>query len=433
MDFEKRRSKIIQFYESVKHAQTVQIDDIPLPQMSEQPASNTNSPSAPNRTPVVSILPNIELPLGVQQPFTMPGLTAANQRKRPLDNVPAVVDDRHSADTKSPPGCPPGPPPDLCKLRELDSDYEDDNYSIRPTSKFGPKLAAHFDTDRDVQVPDNKANDVDVPKPTSLQQRILAIAGQKYDDFMKELENVHKINKSKSNTTTDSDRNTASDNDNESSDAMLKSSESFSKKPSEEHFEDGILAPQVEQMMMPRFDNESSQMPHQIMVPPIPQMLKLPSGPPPPPMGMPPTVMYRPPPIRPGHPGMGLRLPPAMPRMRMPPGPPTSMPPNRMMHGHHKPPHLPPPLMHNTLSAAPQLIKDTKGMTTITAKPQIRNLSADVTRFVPSALRVKREEKKISRPKPYVSEYRKQSEATVKGTTKDDAYMQFMREMQGLL
>lgn len=80
--------------------------------------------------------------------------------------------------------------------------------------------------------------------------------------------------------------------------------------------------------------------------------------------------------------------------------------------------------------------KDTKGMTTITAKPQIRNLSADVTRFVPSALRVKREDKKIQKPKPFVSEYRQQQKAEAqsnKGTTKDDAYMQFMREMQGLL
>lgn len=80
--------------------------------------------------------------------------------------------------------------------------------------------------------------------------------------------------------------------------------------------------------------------------------------------------------------------------------------------------------------------KDTKGMTTITAKPQIRNLSADVTRFVPSTLRVKREDKKPQKPKPFVSEYSRQQQheaAHAKGTTKDDAYMQFMREMQGLL
>lgn len=82
--------------------------------------------------------------------------------------------------------------------------------------------------------------------------------------------------------------------------------------------------------------------------------------------------------------------------------------------------------------------KDTKGMTTITAKPQIRNLSADVTRFVPSALRVKREDKKPQKPKSFASEYNRQqqqqSDPTAnRGTTKDDAYLQFMREMQNLL
>ena len=80
--------------------------------------------------------------------------------------------------------------------------------------------------------------------------------------------------------------------------------------------------------------------------------------------------------------------------------------------------------------------KDTKGMTTITAKPQIRNLSADVTRFVPSALRVKREDKKVQKPKSFMSEYSRQQQsesATNKGTTKDDEYMKFMQSMQGLL
>lgn len=91
---------------------------------------------------------------------------------------------------------------------------------------------------------------------------------------------------------------------------------------------------------------------------------------------------------------------------------------------------------HQQQNVVQQPPKDTKGMTTITAKPQIRNLSADVTRFVPSALRVKREDKKIPKPKQYTSEYSRQQQhetTQAKGTTKDDAYMQFMREMQGLL
>lgn len=35
-------------------------------------------------------------------------------------------------------------------------------------------------------------NETDVVKPTSLQQRMLAISGQNIDEFMKEMENVHK-------------------------------------------------------------------------------------------------------------------------------------------------------------------------------------------------------------------------------------------------
>lgn len=152
-----------------------------------------------------------------------------------------------------------------------------------------------------------------------------------------------------------------------------------------------------------------------------------------------------------------------MPRFRMPPGPPPGAPPSRLMHPHHNKfgpqhPQQPPvsfqhhfsmkfdyflvskfvnisffPQIKNVLQQPP---KDTKGMTTITAKPQIRNLSADVTRFVPSALRVKREDKKVQKPKPYASEYSRQQQSEMapnKGATKDDAYMQFMREMQGLL
>lgn len=102
---------------------------------------------------------------------------------------------------------------------------------------------------------------------------------------------------------------------------------------------------------------------------------------------MPPAMMFRPPPLRPNmQPPMAIRMSmppgppgppvrpgmPPMPRMgiRMPPGPPPGMPPNRMHHNNHHKPHTGPG--GNILSAGPQLTKDTKGMTTITAKPQIR-------------------------------------------------------------
>lgn len=97
------------------------------------------------------------------------------------------------------------------------------------------------------------------------------------------------------------------------------------------------------------------------------------------------------------------------------------------------------PKTPNVLSAAPQLInrkdKDGKSSTTIEAKPQIRNLAADVTRFLPTSLRVKRDDKKkysgISRVPERLPET--QPPRAMQPKTKDDAYMQFMQEMEGLL
>lgn len=179
--------------------------------------------------------------------------------------------------------------------------------------------------------------------------------------------------------------------------------------------------------------------------PPPPPMggVRVPPGPPP---GRPPVL----PPSLPPGPPPGLP-----PRVRLPPGPPPGMPPRlvRMPGGGMMPMSMPPlpgmpappgsmgpmgmslggpggPLgTPNVLSAAPQLINRADGgevkkpgATTIEAKPQIRsavfllywaerkvlyvcecsfhffigldrNLSADVTRFLPTALRVKRDEK----------------------------------------
>lgn len=100
----------------------------------------------------------------------------------------------------------------------------------------------------------------------------------------------------------------------------------------------------------------------------------------------------------------------------------------------------------NVLSAAPQLINARKekesGKTTIEAKPQIRNLAADVTRFLPTSLRVKRidDKKKPSVPTPTIRipermplEPPSVPKPVQQPKTKDDAYLQFMAEMQGLL
>lgn len=97
------------------------------------------------------------------------------------------------------------------------------------------------------------------------------------------------------------------------------------------------------------------------------------------------------------------------------------------------------PKTPNVLSAAPQLInrkdKDGKSLTTIEGKPMIRNLAADVTRFLPTSLRVKRDDKKKPSAIVRIPE-RLMEPQPIKATppkTKDDAYMQFMQEMEGLL
>ncbi|CAB0005204.1 unnamed protein product [Nesidiocoris tenuis] len=122
---------------------------------------------------------------------------------------------------------------------------------------------------------------------------------------------------------------------------------------------------------------------------------------------------------------------------RLPPGPPPGLPPRLL------PPRLPGAIAPtpNVLTAAPQLIKHDsqqgqKGGATIEAKAQIRNLTADVTRFVPTTLRVKRADGGNISANLGASHNARKAPAEERPkpmATKDDAYSQFMREMEGLL
>lgn len=129
-----------------------------------------------------------------------------------------------------------------------------------------------------------------------------------------------------------------------------------------------------------------------------------------------------------------------------------------------RPPLVPPPGLFppapipnpGVLSAPPSLIQrpkvddtsaatiEKKATATISAKPQITNPKAEITRFVPTALRVRRENKgtaasvmrkpddepsvQITKTTPKVG-----SSAPVSVQTKDDVYEAFMKEMEGLL
>ncbi|XP_046659838.1 WW domain-binding protein 11-like [Homalodisca vitripennis] len=396
-DYEKRRFALSTYCEAVRHAQQVQVDDIPLP-------INESIAALAGLTSQIPLPADMPLPLNIPVPpvlLSQLNLPAAPQgilRKRSAYSPPPRA--------RSPPGCPPGVPPDLLSEDEKDDSSDEDDDDEKEDHLIDEKSER-----RNIRFADSSDSEGDEPpgtRTTSLQQRMLALAGHNLDSFMKEIEDVQK-------------KRTAERNEGD----------------------------RMTQMMDP---------------------VPLPVPPPAPPMGVPPPLMFRPPPLGirlpPGPPPGRPTLPPGPPPGRpptLPPGPPPGLPPRLMgirlppgpppgMPAGLRPmlrlptgiplPMAPPPLLPsaatpNVVSAAPQLInrgKDDKSEqkgATIEAKAQLKNLSVDVTRFVPTALRVKRTEDPKVKTQTIAADHAKQeAKPTV---SKDDAYMQFMREMEGLL
>ncbi|KFO27226.1 WW domain-binding protein 11 [Fukomys damarensis] len=189
---------------------------------------------------------------------------------------------------------------------------------------------------------------------------------------------------------------------------------------------------------------------------PLPRLL--PPGPPP---GRPPGPPPGPPPgLPPGPPPRGPppRLPPPAPPGIPPPRPGMMRPPLVPPLGPAPPGLFPPAPLPNpgVLSAPPNLIQrpkaddtsaatiEKKATATISAKPQITNPKAEITRFVPTALRVRRENKGATAAPQRKSEDdsavplakaapKSGPSVPVSVQTKDDVYEAFMKEMEGLL
>lgn len=224
-------------------------------------------------------------------------------------------------------------------------------------------------------------------------------------------------------------------------------------------------------IMMPPGTSESQ--PSQNGTRPPAQHL-LPPGPPP---GLPPNAMiYRggPPPSGPPPRLMPPGPPPGRPPMGMPPGPPPGLPPPGIPRG--APPRYPPGMLvrqfgsavppavaqTHVVVAAPRLVKNTgvadkedddvveeetrkkplsaskKSGATIVGSPQIRKVNPDVTRFMPTSLKVKRAAGFTGAKVKRVEE-ETQAEAPTRPTPamkskhKDAAYEDFMKEIEGLL
>lgn len=285
VEYDRRRAKRVQYFESVRTAQTVQIEDIPLPDMTDKPSQ----PPQPQLT-----FSSVPMPADFQ-----PSIAPPNMQQAQLQNTQQKVSDTTAAaesKRKVPPGCPSVPPPDLFAMRELDSDYESssdesDDGQKSPVSK----KQRRYSSDRSSSQSDehNSASDSEpeVPKPTSVQQRILAIAGQKYDDFMKDLENVYKKDRKNSGSDENQTKQKEDKNRNQSNDESDSGSDERNSRNSRR---DEPLRREREErdnrnadIEPPKRDNPAA-IPNisSVPAPPMPPpMLKLPTGPPPPPMG----------------------------------------------------------------------------------------------------------------------------------------------------
>ncbi|KAG5684387.1 hypothetical protein PVAND_013622 [Polypedilum vanderplanki] len=359
VEYEKRKYKRVQYYESVRHAEQVSIEDIPLP-------------SSTSDKPIPSTIPKISLP----PPILLTNVPPPTSLKKPNEeSMPNELKE------KEPPGIPASMPPDLFEMRELDSDYESEH--------------------------DKEVDEENASKDDSLKDK----HDKNIEEFMREVESVQKKK--------DEDRTLEMIIDPtpevEIEENKEKAEESNQNEQPQEQQQSTVQEPEIMKTV-----------PETLPIPAIPPMALQPRMPPHP-------LIFRPPPMGPR--GMGIRMPPGPPpgprpnmgmqRMgiRMPPGPPLGPPPLR-----HKG-------MHHDRGMPPQQKQST---TTITAKPQIRNLSADVTRFVPTTLRTKRDEPKKVKPKSYIPETQMQQVAMQQQQqqqkpTKDDAYLQFMNELQDLL
>ena len=162
------------------------------------------------------------------------------------------------------------------------------------------------------------------------------------------------------------------------------------------------------------------------------------------PPGPHPTSLQRlPPPAPPGPPPLFRQTFPT--RFGIPPGPPPGAPPSGLPLRFGAPPRPLMPPIHSgaVLSAPPTRIHSaTKSVSAvISAQPQLRNMTAEVTKFMPTSLRVRRDQPKATKPKLKLNQEVTQQQSTgqIVGTgggrvhVQGDAYDTFMHEMQGLL
>lgn len=338
VDYEKKRMARIEYYEAVKHAQAVTVDEIPLP--------NLDMPSVPGEsvdglTMDPSYIPNASI-------------IPTHSILKSTSYVPS------SFQIKEPPGCPPTLPPAIYLYNEGDQQ----NNENRDIESDIDQLVSKSRSVRFADGEEEEEEDKDTRLTVKLSQnmssnhaKFLQMAGQDIDDFMRESEVLFNEKVAER----QSDQQTRDEN----ADGLGPHSDAVPPVGVPQPFPE-VRGPNAEFGQVP------------------------PHGPPgvPPPTGVPPPVMLRPPPPRGAPsllPGMGVPLgppptglPPRLlpplpvrPPLRIPGGPPGMLPPGMPLRG------FPPFQNPNVLSAEPQLIARPKEgaknrSITIEAKPQMR-------------------------------------------------------------
>lgn len=441
-DYNKKRNELITYCEAVKSAQRVQLEEIPLPV-----DSNALDLQASN----AHLFPG-DIPLPALQPHGILKKTSSIPGP-PTGPVPQSVIEK--AKKRRPPGAPPGMPPELSDYSTDDDDDEEEEDQV------GEADETLMDDDDDEAYDPVKEYERLIEERQQATAMLLKQQNATKEDIGKENVNENTVTKGRTIRFADDDSWNPED---EEKDTRVKF------KPAVGSLQAKMLKMAGQQVPMVPVDEEKISK-EEILRPPGVDAVEgeIPGPPPGLPPGIPlPPMFNRPPPLRPGvaprllppgpPPGRPAGMPPGPPpglptSMRPPPLRPPGLPLPRMMRPPPVlppgiiPPHMMPPSTSNPniLSAPPSLIsrpkqKEDESSATIEAKPQIRSSIQDVTRFTPTALKVKRDAKSTKKPqKPSalgLEETRgvtavRQIPANVK--TKDDAYDTFMKEMESFL
>ncbi|BFZ17748.1 hypothetical protein BsWGS_20787 [Bradybaena similaris] len=559
-EYEKTRSQLQLFYDQVRNAERVQLDQIPLP---DAPVDM----SAPGTIPLpadipLHLLPGLPLPISHIRPQSI--LKKVSAYGKPSNVIGPQIPIHITNQKKKPAGPPPGPPPVLSESEEemeeydpeqgidlgrvdVDLDHTDDlltsipdpdEYPVKSRrirfaddddddDDFGRSSDDDSDDDSDDESDDNdkepkrakkrekgkkkkdpeRKADIAKKKVSALQAMMLKMAGQDTRDFEKDESNSSSSSSSVS-SLSDSSLSSDDEEDEIRKNRLLDKLEEEERIQSKEREiarkiaeisqlddrppgledpvdklteEDAAAISAARLIEEAEMEAENRHLTPKLQPPGPPpglppNLVNIPGMPPGPPPGAPPMFM-RPPPPR----GVPPRLmPPGPPPGRpqgLPPGPPPGLPPNlrappmriptplgvppplRMMRMPGvlptgiPPPQVPMmvPINPSILSAPPSIkprSEDPAGVVaqsriTIQAKPQIKSKMGDVTRFMPTALKVKRE---VRDQKGRLKASGKEEEQRIIGAqakpqpapaaqtkTKDDAYDQFMKEMEGLI